>query len=55
MTKTTFLQQIPAKFRKGVRRYTNALIKKDQEEKPNTCKNCKCQDLEDWLHCSNKK
>lgn len=44
------------KVRKNVRKYADALImKKEKEENPSICANCRCQDLEDWLHCSNKK
>ena len=60
MIKNSFLQQIrleiPMKVRKNVRKYADALImKKEKEEKSSICANCRCQDLEDWLHCSNKK
>lgn len=62
MTKNSFLQQIrleiPTKVRKNVRKYADALIKKrekEEEVEPSRCKNCQCQDLEDWLACHNKK
>lgn len=60
MIKNNFLQQIrleiPMKIRKNVRKYADALIiKKEKEEKQSICANCKCQDLEDWLVCYNKK
>lgn len=61
MIKNSFLQQIrleiPTKVRKNVRKYADALIKKreKEEESIGKCKNCQCQDLEDWLVCNNKK
>jgi hypothetical protein len=59
MIKNKFLQQIkveiPTRFRRNVRRYADAITSKKEESDSRICKNCKCQDLEDWFDCHNKK
>ena len=59
MARSKFLQKIidetPLSVKKRVRQYADSLIAKSKEGKQVSCTNCKCQDLEDWLNCHNKK
>ena len=59
MARSKFLQKIidetPLSVKKRVRQYADSLIAKSKEEKPISCINCKCQDLEDWFDCHSKK
>lgn len=62
MKKNNFLRQIQvgisSKVQKSIRNHASTLInkkQKEEEEESIRCKNCQCQDLEDWLLCHNKK
>ena len=59
MARSKFLQKIinetPLSVKKRVRQYADSLIAKSKEGKQVNCAHCKCQDLEDWLNCHNKK
>ena len=62
MKKNNFLRQmqvgISSKVQKNIRKRANTLInkkEKEEEGEPGRCKNCQCQDLEDWLDCHSKK
>lgn len=59
MARSKFLQKIidetPLSVKKRVRQYADSLKSRAKEGKQINCTNCKCQDLEDWLNCHNKK
>lgn len=59
MARSKFLQKIidetPLAVKERVRQYADSLIAKSKEGKSVNCKNCRCQDLEDWLSCHSKK
>jgi uncharacterized protein (UPF0147 family) len=59
MARSKFLQEIidetPKAVRRKVRQYADALKNKKKNNEQVNCAHCKCQDLEDWLNCHNKK
>lgn len=51
------LNETPLSVKKRVRQYADSLFGRSKKEESDSriCKNCKCQDLEDWFDCHNKK
>jgi hypothetical protein len=47
------INNTPRRVAERVRKYANSLVK--NKEKETACKNCNCQDLEDWFNCQDKK